>query len=78
MLQNECNLSELSIKTTLFSHLFHPLSCLLVVAAKEENFIKSQYEMLKFNNLMHKVSRVTIVVVQVGAVKIYVIVVKAK
>jgi hypothetical protein len=34
--------------------------------------------MLQFNNLMHKVSRVTIVVVQVGAVKIYVIVVKAK
>jgi len=72
----------------------HPLSPRAVVSAKERDFIKSQYEMLKLSpqrkeillNLSMKCwnsafdtqsSRLIIVVVQLGAVKIYVAAVEA-
>jgi hypothetical protein len=48
--------------------LFQPLSRVLVIFAKQGKFIKYQYEMLKLSTSL----RVIIVVVQVGAVKIYV------
>jgi len=39
--------------------------------------LKSQYEILKLSILMHRVSRIIIVLVQIGAVKIYVAIVEA-
>jgi len=62
---------------------FQPLNPFLVVSVKQGNFIKSQYEMLKlstkclFSAFNAQGSRGIILVVQVGAVKIYVAVVEA-
>jgi NADH:ubiquinone oxidoreductase subunit 6 (subunit J) len=43
-----------------------------VVSAKQGNFIKFEYEMLKVSAFNAQFSRVILVIVQVGAVKIYV------
>jgi hypothetical protein len=54
----------------------HTHTCALGTGFKLILF-KVQYEMLETQHLMHKGSRLIIVVVQVGAVKIYVAPVKA-
>jgi len=78
-----CYTLEISVKPPCLWASFHPLTPLLVISAKEGNFIKSQYEMLKLGTKCWisafnvRGSRGIIVGVQVGAVKIYVAAVEA-
>jgi hypothetical protein len=65
-----------------FGPAFTPYALSKCYLPSKEIFIKSEYEMLKTQHLMHKGSRVTnytmYIVVQVGAVKIYVTTVEGR